>query len=90
LDVTNPELFNREYSPKVAATVEPFGGHWLVRGGKTINDEGEPPKPRIVVIAFDSIDKAQAWRRSPAYQALLPCREKAAKIRSFFVEGVSP
>jgi uncharacterized protein (DUF1330 family) len=90
VDVTDPESFSKDYSAKVPATVQPFGGHWLVRGGKAIGSDGEPPKPRIVVMAFDSIDKAQAWRDSPGYKALVPIRDKAAKVRSFFVEGVAP
>jgi uncharacterized protein (DUF1330 family) len=90
VDVTDSESFSKDYSAKVPATVQPFGGHWLVRGGKAIGTDGEPPKSRIVVMAFDSVEKAQAWRDSPGYKALVPIRDKAAKVRSFIVEGVAP
>jgi uncharacterized protein (DUF1330 family) len=90
VDVTDAKAFSEDYSPKVPPTVQPFGGHWLVRGGRTVENDGEPPKPRIIVIAFDSLDKAQAWRDSPGYKALVPIRDRAARVRSFFVEGVSP
>jgi uncharacterized protein (DUF1330 family) len=90
VDVTDAKAFSEDYSPKVPPTVQPFGGYWLVRGGKTVENEGDPPKPRIIVIAFDSLATAQAWRDSPGYKALVPIRDRAAKIRSFFVEGVSP
>jgi uncharacterized protein (DUF1330 family) len=40
------------------------------------------------VIAFDSMDKAKSWYESPAYQALIPVRQKAAKSRALLVEGV--
>ena len=90
VEVSDAESFSRDYSAKVPATVAPFGGHWLVRGGRTVDNEGEPPKPRVIVIAFDNLEKAQAWRDSAAYKALIPIRDKAAKVRSFFVEGVAP
>jgi uncharacterized protein (DUF1330 family) len=48
--------------------------------------EGEPRKG-IVVIAFDSVEKAQAWYESLAYRELRPIRHRAAKSRVFIVEG---
>jgi uncharacterized protein (DUF1330 family) len=32
-----------------------------VRGGKSISMHGAPPASRVVVVQFESIDKAQAW-----------------------------
>jgi uncharacterized protein (DUF1330 family) len=51
----------KEFAPKTDATMTPFGGKRLVRGGKIIPLEGEPPK-RFVITMFDSAEKAQAWR----------------------------
>jgi len=51
--------------------------------------EGEPPKSRVVIQQWDSLEKYQAYRNSSAFKELLPMREKAAKFRSFVVEGVS-
>jgi uncharacterized protein (DUF1330 family) len=52
--------------------------------------EGEAPKGGIVVIAFDSAEKARAWYDSPAYAAIRPIRQSAAKRRIFIVEGITP
>ena len=76
----------QKYAAKVPETLAPFG-HDIVRGGKTESLEGEPPK-RIVVIAFDSMDKARAWYNSPAYDAIKSLRIDSTKSRLFLVEGL--
>ena len=75
------------YRSQTAATVAPYGGRFIVRGGRLHNFEGEPPLPRVVVIEFPSFDQAKAWYESEAYRQLIPIRQKAAKGRSFLVEG---
>src|SRR5215831_13193589 len=68
VDVTGDmATFQRDYAAHAQATIEPFGGRYLVRGGRNIGVEGEPPKPRIVISVFDSFEQAQAWRNSPDY-----------------------
>jgi uncharacterized protein (DUF1330 family) len=88
VDVMDPTTFQK-YAEKVPGTLAPFNGHYLVRGGKTQALEGEAPK-RIVVIAFESMEKAQAWEDSPAYDAIRPIRHSSAKSRVFIAEGVAP
>ena len=85
-EVSNPDQFNT-YAAGVPATVEKYGGHYLVRGGKTEALEGEPPK-RIIVTAFKSMADAQRWYASPEYSAIRPIRQRSAKTRGFIVEGV--
>src|SRR5208283_4695853 len=69
LDVAdnNKDAFSKDYAPLVPPTFQPFGGHYTVRGGNTVTFDGAPPK-RIVVIAFDNMDKVKAWRASDAYK----------------------
>src|SRR5215831_13646015 len=68
VDVTGDvATFQRDYGAHAQATIEPFGGRYLVRGGRSIGIEGEPPTPRIVISVFDSFEQAQAWRNSPEY-----------------------
>jgi len=88
VDVTDPATFQK-YAEKVPETVASFNGHYLVRGGKIQAVEGEAPK-RIVVIAFDSAEKARGWEYSPAYEAIKPIRQSSAKSRIFIVEGIAP
>jgi uncharacterized protein (DUF1330 family) len=87
VEVTDPATMQK-YGEKVPETMEPFHHHFVVRGGKTQALEGEPPKG-IIVIAFDSVEKAREWYDSPAYSAIKPIRQSAAKSRVFIVEGVA-
>ena len=88
VDVKDPATFQK-YSKQVPGTLEPFGGHYLVRGGKVQALEGAAPT-RSVVIVFESAEKARAWYDSPAYQAIKPIRLSSSKGRNFIVEGVPP
>jgi uncharacterized protein (DUF1330 family) len=80
----------QKYGAKVPETLAPFNGHYLVRGGKIEGVEGQAPKDRIVVLAFDSVEKARAWENSPAYEAIKPIRHSSATSRVFIVEGIAP
>lgn len=87
IEVTDPASYPA-YAEQVPATLVPYNGRFLARGGKTEVFAGEAPK-RVAVIAFDSMENAKKWRESEAYQKLQPMREKTSKfIQSFAVEGV--
>jgi uncharacterized protein (DUF1330 family) len=89
VDVTgNMDVFLRDYAAHVQATVDPFGGRYLVRGGRNVGIEGDPPKGRIVISVFDSFEKARAWRDSPEYKKIVTVREREAKSRMYIVEGL--
>jgi uncharacterized protein (DUF1330 family) len=88
IEVTDAEAF-REYAPRVKPSFTPFGGSYLVRGGSTQSFAGEQPK-RVVVVAFDSMERAQSWYASPEYEALKALRDKAGKARIFAAEGLAP
>ena len=81
----------KEYGAKVQETLAPFNGHYhfVVRGGKTEGLDGDAPPKGIVVIVFDSSERAHAWYDSPAYAAIRPIRQAATKGRMFIVGGVA-
>ena len=87
IEVEDPETFER-YRQRVPAVIESFGGRYLVRGGTIEVMEGEWPVPRLVVIAFDSLEQARRFYQSPAYQEILPLRLAAAKGCVVLAEGV--
>ena len=89
VEVTDP-ITMQKYGEKVPETLAPFEHRYVIRSSKIQGLEGEPPKGGIVVIAFDSAEKARAWYDSPAYAAIRPIRQSAAKSRIFIVEGIAP
>jgi uncharacterized protein (DUF1330 family) len=57
----------KEYAVKAKAAVEKYKGKFLIRGGKSINNEGEK-SPRTVVIEFPSYNEANSFYNSKEYQ----------------------
>jgi uncharacterized protein (DUF1330 family) len=88
--VNDQERYSKEFAPSIAKTIQDAGGKFLVRGGKTAAMHGAPPAPRIVVVQFESMDKAQAWANAEATKAAFAIGEKYATLNDFLVEGASP
>jgi uncharacterized protein (DUF1330 family) len=78
-----------EFVPPAEKSRQDGGGKFIVRGGKTINLQGAAPAPRIIVIQFDNLDKAQAWWNSPAQKSAQAIGDKFGSFRSYLVEGLS-
>jgi len=89
VEVTDTATFAK-YAASVPATLAPFNGQYVIRAGEITPVEGDAPKQRFIVIAFDSVEKARAWEDSPAYEAIKPMRHASAKSRIFIAEGVAP
>jgi uncharacterized protein (DUF1330 family) len=89
IDVTNEDVYNKQWIPKVDETVKAAGGVYLVRSTNVERIEGAAPK-RLLISKWDDIDKLTAWRESQAYMKTLPLLDKAAKsVRSYAVEGLN-
>jgi uncharacterized protein (DUF1330 family) len=68
-------------------TLVPFGGKYVIRTEKITALDGTPPK-RFVVIAFDSMEKAKAWKASASSKEVDVIRNKTTKSSQFLVEGM--
>jgi uncharacterized protein (DUF1330 family) len=88
--VNNQDAFMKEFADPGMKPIQEQGGKFLARGSKPISLGGASVAPRVTVIQFPSMDKAEAWWNSPAMKELTPIGEKYATFRSYFVEGVSP
>jgi uncharacterized protein (DUF1330 family) len=86
IDIADQAAYST-YVPKAQAAIKAAGGKVLAAGGKITTVEGEPPKSRVVIQQWDSLEKFQAYRDSAAFKDLKPIREKVAKFRTFVVEG---
>jgi uncharacterized protein (DUF1330 family) len=93
IDVTDPEKYGAEFTPKAQASVRNSGAKFLVIGGaagagaKPIHAiEGTPPK-RITIQVWDSVDALKKWYDSPEYQDALKIGHKYATFRRYAVEG---
>ncbi len=89
VEVTDPAGL-KKYGEKAPEIVASHGGRYVVRGGKVEALEGEEPKGYVVVIGFDSVEKAHAWYDSPDYKAIRGFRQNATHSRLLLAEGVAP
>jgi uncharacterized protein (DUF1330 family) len=69
------------------AALATAGGHYVIRTQKFTSFDGNPPE-RLVVIAFDSVEKVQAWHNSAAQKEIDAARAKSTDSLSFMVEGM--
>jgi uncharacterized protein (DUF1330 family) len=76
--VNDQERYVKEFAPSIAQTIHDGGGKFLA------------PAPRVVVLQFESLDKAQAWANAPATKAAFAIGEKYSALNDFLVEGASP
>lgn len=87
IEVSDAEQFE-QYKTAAAAAVEKHGGRYLARGGRLEVLEGEPPRPRLVVLEFPDLATARRWYDSPEYREAIRLREGAARFDMVAVEGV--
>jgi uncharacterized protein (DUF1330 family) len=88
VEIVNPEGY-KTYTQQVGATVEKYGGRFLVRGGQAHPLEGEWPEVRRVIIEFPSVDRARQWWDSTEYAEPKKLRRANSKGRLLLIEGVS-
>lgn len=88
IKVTDAETYP-SYVAMVEPTVKTFGGEFIVRGGRSVSYEGEPPGDRNVVIRFPSYEAADAWYHSEDYAEAKALRMSASTSVQTIVEGIA-
>src|SRR5574337_1457170 len=68
IEIIDPETY-KQYMPLAAAAIAAFGGRYLVRGGDPEVLEGDRNTKRVVVLEFETIERARAFYHSAQYQA---------------------
>lgn len=86
IDITDPVGYE-EYKNLAGATVEKYGGKYVVRGGKTEVLEGDWQPKRIVVLQFDSVQRVKEWLNCEEYREPRRMRHRTAKTNMVVVEG---
>lgn len=87
IEVTDPVRY-AEYISLTPAVVSAYGGKFLVRGGRTRKLEGSYDPKRMVILEFESMEKAQAWWDSEEYAGPKALRQSAAVTDMILAEGV--
>lgn len=75
-----------EYKKLTPATVEAYGGKFVIRGAEIMVLEGEWNHDRLVMIEFPDKKAAINWYYSKEYEKARRIREKAASAKFFIIE----
>lgn len=86
VDVTNQEKYE-DYKKLTPASVEKYGGKFLVRGGERKDLEGQLEYSRLVLLEFPDMPSAERWYNSPEYQEAKALREGASNGIFTLVQG---
>ncbi len=87
IEVIDPEKY-KDYAKLAPASVEKYGGKYIVRGGANETLEGDWHAKRLVVLEFPSVQQAKAWIDSPEYAPARAMRHQYARSNAVVVEGV--
>jgi uncharacterized protein (DUF1330 family) len=87
IDIIDPAGYD-EYKKLAGATVEKYGGKYIVRGGTVETLEGDWDPKRIVVLQFGSMQRAKDWLNCEEYREPRKMRHRTAKTKMIVVESV--
>jgi len=87
IELKNAEAYQKEYAPKAQALIKQHGGKILAAGQNAVAFEGAPPKSRVVVQQWDSMEQIKKWRGSAEYKEIRKIGDKYATFRAFAIAG---
>jgi uncharacterized protein (DUF1330 family) len=88
IDVSNLDAYLKEYVPLAQAAIKAGGGRVLAAGQNITAIEGTPPKSRVAIVEWQSIEQLNAYRKLAAFADARKIGDKYAKFRSFAIEGM--
>jgi uncharacterized protein (DUF1330 family) len=88
VDIKDPGRYE-DYKKLTPASLVPFDGKFIVRGGKAETLEGSWKPGRLVVVEFPSLEKAKAWWSSEGYAPAKALRQSASVTQMIVVEGAA-
>ena len=87
ITVTDPERYE-DYKKLAPPAIAAYGGKYVVRGGKSEKLEGNWEPHRIVILQFESTEKAKEFINSPEYREARALRHETASSNMIVVEGL--
>jgi uncharacterized protein (DUF1330 family) len=87
VDIKDPERYE-EYKRLTPGSLVPFGGRFVVRGGKAETLEGTWAPRRLVILEFPTVERAREWWSSDVYRPAKALRQSSSHTEMILVEGV--
>jgi len=87
VEIVDPQAYEK-YKALAPDSVSAFGGSYLARGGRTEVLEGLWAPNRVVILKFDSVERAKQWHDSAEYRPAKEIRDRAARSSMIVTEGL--
>ena len=88
LDVVDAALFYNEYMPRVRPVLEKYGAAFLSASDAPVVKEGGRNVKRVVLLEFESLQRAEEFYHSDDYQAVIGYRFDSARSHLYIFEGL--
>ena len=90
LDVVDAARFYDEYMPRVRPVLQKYGAVFLAASDAPVVKEGDRNLKRVVLLEFESLQRADEFYHSGDYQAVIGYRLNSARSHLYIFEGSSP
>jgi uncharacterized protein (DUF1330 family) len=87
VDIHDPVAYER-YKAMAPASIAAHGGRYIARGGHSEALEGQWEPCRVVILEFESVERAKQWIDSAEYREARSLRHASAHTRMIVVEGL--
>ena len=87
ITVTDQERYE-DYKILAPPAISAYGGKYVACSGKAENLEGDWEPDRIVILEFESMERAKQFIESTEYREARTLRHKTAKSKMIVVEGL--
>lgn len=87
IQVTDPVRYE-EYKRLAAASIAKYGGKYIARGGKASRLEGSWTPSRLVILEFESYERARQWYDSPDYRTARDISQQTSTGNAVLVDGM--
>jgi uncharacterized protein (DUF1330 family) len=85
IEVTDPEGYRANYMTRSTPAVAKFGGRFVVRGGDVTVKNGDLTGRRVVLVEFDSYERALEFYESPDYREAMAHRDRHAIVHRYVI-----
>ncbi len=77
-----------DFIASIPASIEAYGGRYIIRGGDVEVRQGDWAPARFVVVEFDSIEVARSWLDSDSYAEVAEILNRTTDTNVIVMDGV--
>jgi uncharacterized protein (DUF1330 family) len=87
IDIHDSQTYET-YKALAPESIAKYGGKYLTRGGATEVLEGEWIPKRLVILQFDSMERAKEWLNCAEYAPARKLRQKSSRTNMIVTQGL--